>query len=591
MAKNYVCNGAKIECKLCTKPEGTLKVTSNEIKVQDKIFATEGDKEKTNLIFEGNCTKYYPPKPCASVIKPEKWEGVADLIVQDQKALLEDSIIMCSYGGVPIKITDHLQVNQPTQLQPVAAPVIDPIDEPTIYSLEWKSNKEAKGKNDTVDFPDEVIEKTEVGNKIWLEAQTMGFFPGEELSFEITEETEKITLLKTSATIDAQGKVKILIGSFKNKEDELVGNPNPYKLKAIAKYDNIEKKADLQIDPPYYEIIDQQKGTNIVRVNEEGTTLMQIKHEFLNVGESIAQVKYNTSATITNRGTVVVSQFKQEISSRGEEVWYYKNSLGTFEGSLAEAKQVFPDVEFDDLKTPPPIDRSNPEFANLEIPPNQPLKWETINEFDAEQNGGKPTDWESWADATQTALDVIGMIPAVGIFADCLNGLISLSRGNYGDAALNFSAMVPILGTAVTVGKLAKKVKKATDKIEGVYDLVVKNTDKIKGYIGQSKDLTKRIEKHFGKRGKLKETIKQGQEIIYKMPGSTKVEREMYEQFAILKKYGENWKDAKKMINKVNPMGGRFDLKTEKGLQEFFKEAEKVANKYKLPKEFPRIDF
>ena len=35
MAKNYVCNGAKIECKLCTKPEGTLKVTSNEIKVQE----------------------------------------------------------------------------------------------------------------------------------------------------------------------------------------------------------------------------------------------------------------------------------------------------------------------------------------------------------------------------------------------------------------------------------------------------------------------------------------------------------------------------------------------------------------------------
>ena len=145
MAKNYVCNGAKIECQLCTKPEGTLKVTSNEIKIQDKLFATEGDKEKINLVFEGNCKKsWMQASPCASVIKPEKWQGVADLIVQDQKALLEDSTIMCAYGGVPIKITDHLQINEVGNLQPIAGPFIDPIFEPEILSLEWKSNKEAK---------------------------------------------------------------------------------------------------------------------------------------------------------------------------------------------------------------------------------------------------------------------------------------------------------------------------------------------------------------------------------------------------------------------------------------------------------------
>ncbi len=73
------------------------------------------------------------------------------------------------------------------------------------------------------------------------------------------------------------------------------------------------------------------------------------------------------------------------------------------------------------------------------------------------------------------------------------------------------------------------------------------------------------------------------------MPGSTKKQREIYEQYVILKKYGENWKDPvlKKLINKVNPVGGRFDLKSEKGLDEFYKYVEeKIFTKWDLPKEF-----
>ena len=243
MAKNYVCNGAKIECQLCTKPEGTLKVTSNEIKVQDKIFATEGDKEKTNLIFEGNCKKStWQASPCASVIKPEKWEGVADLIVQDHKALLEDSTIMCAYGGVPIKITDHLQKSEPKELQPVAAPVIDPIDGPMLYGLEWKSNKEGKSKEKTIDVADKVIEKTVVGEKVWLEVYTMGMFPGEKLTFEIVEEKDQNTILfSTSGTIDNTGNVKIQLKSEGNKGEN-------YKLIAKAIYnETTTAKANLQI--------------------------------------------------------------------------------------------------------------------------------------------------------------------------------------------------------------------------------------------------------------------------------------------------------------------------------------------------------
>lgn len=344
-------------------------------------------------------------------------------------------------------------------------------------------------------------------------------------------------------------------------------------------------------------IIDQTKGTDILRVNEEGTALMQVKHEFVNVGESIAQVKYNTSATVTTRGTVIVSQFKQEISSRGEDVFYYKNSLGTFEGTLQDAANAFPDVDFSDIKIPPQnTQKKNPEFDNLGISwdSSKPLEWRTINEYDAEQNGGKPATWDKWKidtdkalDAFQTALDVAGLVPGAGEVADCLNGLISLARGNYADAALSFAAMIPVIGGVATATKQAKKVAKA----EGVYDLIVKNGDDVKGYVGQSENVFKRIADHFKPtKGKLKHTVKQGEPIIHKMPGSLPREREIYEQFVILKKYQGQINPEKnplaKLLNKVNPVGGRFDLKTPKGRELFEKEALEVAKKYNLPTTF-----
>lgn len=142
MGKNYVCNEAKIECQLCSKPEGTLLVTSNQVKVQDVFFATEADNTKANLIFEGTCAKSPGGSaPCIGVIVPDKWMNTADALIQDNKALLEDSMIMCNYGGVPIRIIDDKQIHEPTQLLPIMAPVILPIEEPMVISLEWKSNR------------------------------------------------------------------------------------------------------------------------------------------------------------------------------------------------------------------------------------------------------------------------------------------------------------------------------------------------------------------------------------------------------------------------------------------------------------------
>ncbi len=364
-------------------------------------------------------------------------------------------------------------------------------------------------------------------------------------------------------------------------------------------------ETSINVQLPDREIKDQKKETNIVRVNEEGTTLMQIKHEFLNVGESIAQVKYNTSATVTERGTIVVSQFKQEITSRGEEVWYYQNSVGTFEGTLAEAQIAFLDVDFSDLKNPDLIvDKNNPDFSTADFSKTQqPLKWETINEFDAEKdNGGKPTNWKKWADATQTALDVVGMIPVVGEIADCINGVISLARGNYADAALSFAAMIPFFGNAVTGAKIIKKAKKLkkivnTEDTKGAYDLIVKNGDDIQGYVGQSKNIYQRFIQHFNpKKGKLVHNVVKKGSIIHKMKGSIKLEREIYEQFIILEKYGgditkKGSEKLHKLLNKVNPVGGRFDLKSDAGKDLFMEEAIKIAKKYDLPTTFDPLTF
>ena len=74
------------------------------------------------------------------------------------------------------------------------------------------------------------------------------------------------------------------------------------------------------------------------------------------------------------------------------------------------------------------------------------------------------------------------------------------------------------------------------------------------------------------------------------MKGSTKLEREMYEQYIILKKYGgeisRKGEELKYLLKKVNPVGGRYKLGTPLGDKEFYEAADKVIKKYSLPSTF-----
>ncbi len=121
---------------------------------------------------------------------------------------------------------------------------------------------------------------------------------------------------------------------------------------------------------------------------------------------------------------------------------------------------------------------------------------------------------------------------------------------------------------ATNAGKnVENSLANATSKTStgGVYDLTTSSGK----YVGQSKNFMQRIMQHFSKNGKLN-----GQTLIddvyNAMPGSTKLEREVYEQF-LINKYG----GPSNMINKVNPMGGRMDT--------FYNMIDDVITKYNLP--------
>ncbi len=112
---------AKIQCTLCTNPQGILKVNFDTPTTQDKLTATVVEKDMRSLIFTGTCTKSpNSAAPCASVMQLGDWKDVGTLKVQDQFPLLKKSTIPCNYGGSTIEITDSGQRSEPAEVPPGA---------------------------------------------------------------------------------------------------------------------------------------------------------------------------------------------------------------------------------------------------------------------------------------------------------------------------------------------------------------------------------------------------------------------------------------------------------------------------------------
>lgn len=100
--REVVMHGAKLKCEYA-QGLGDLVVTSNELQLQDKLWATQGDgNNMINLQFKGTCghpkwpAKNMQPPPCMSVIKLSPWEKLGTTIVQDQRVLVKESCITCN---------------------------------------------------------------------------------------------------------------------------------------------------------------------------------------------------------------------------------------------------------------------------------------------------------------------------------------------------------------------------------------------------------------------------------------------------------------------------------------------------------------
>jgi hypothetical protein len=66
-----------------------------------------------------------------------------------------------------------------------------------------------------------------------------------------------------------------------------------------------------------------------------------------------------------------------------------------------------------------------------------------------------------------------------------------------------------------------------------------------------------RTKSHFYKNSKFSDFSLKANPKRYFMPGSTKLEREVFEQFLII---NSNKLGVRRLLNVVNPMGGRVDL-------------------------------
>ncbi|MEX6687664.1 PAAR-like protein [Danxiaibacter flavus] len=104
----YVNEQGKVSCTFCSCLIGDIKVTSTEVKLQDALWATAGDKnDAANIQFKGVCNhskwgRYKPP--CSGVIQLGEWKNLSNTIIDSHPALLRKSAIPCNISGQDIKI-------------------------------------------------------------------------------------------------------------------------------------------------------------------------------------------------------------------------------------------------------------------------------------------------------------------------------------------------------------------------------------------------------------------------------------------------------------------------------------------------------
>lgn len=336
--REVVMHGAKLKCPYAQAP-GDLKVTSNEIKLQDQLWATDGDgNNMVNLQFKGTCghpkwpAKNMSPPPCMSVIKLSPWENLGTSIVQAQTVLVKESFITCdpdfnAASPKPIPQVESIK----SEIQNDETPkIIDayfvkwlsekgaPVEkEEEVYNKKLGKKVSVKKKIETKKISTEKISERGLSYQVALIVETEGLSGKKikikiksgknkvltdvdgELSLIDLKDVEKVTDASKYAGIKAKSEFEIEVDNFAN--DPAIENSAQFKNKAVIKLMLNQRADDLSFDlakliqassdkeaSVYIEVTSDEP--KIEYLGKEGSG--SLKNTFLNGEEAYFKIKY-----------------------------------------------------------------------------------------------------------------------------------------------------------------------------------------------------------------------------------------------------------------------------------------------------------
>ncbi|PIF46479.1 uncharacterized protein DUF4280 [Chryseobacterium sp. 52] len=336
--REMVMHGAQLKCPYAQAP-GEMKVTSNEIKLQDQPFATKGDgNNMVNLQFKGNCghpkwpARNMSPPPCMSVIKLSPWDNLGTSIIQEQTVLVKESFINCDpefNAAAPSPIPQAASIK--SEIQNTEIPkIIDayfvkwisekgtPVEkEEQVYNKKLGKKVPVKKKVETTKISTEKISERGLSYQVALIVETEGL-SGKKVKVKIKsgknkvltdvdsevslidlKDVEKVTDATKYAGIKAKTEFEIEVDNFAN--DPTVENSAQFKNKAVIKLMLNQRADDLSFDlaklitassdkeaSVYIEVTSDEP--KIEYLGKEGKN--NLKNTFLNDGATYFKIKY-----------------------------------------------------------------------------------------------------------------------------------------------------------------------------------------------------------------------------------------------------------------------------------------------------------
>ncbi|KXH84963.1 PAAR-like protein [Chryseobacterium kwangjuense] len=335
--REMVLHGAELKCPYAQGP-GELKVTSNEINLQDKIFATKGDgNNMVNLQFKGTCghpkwpARNMSPPPCMSVIKLSPWQNLGTSVIQEQTALVKESFINCdpefnaaSPSAIPqaASIKSEIQTNDAPKILDAyfvkwTSEKGTPVEkEEEVYSKQKGKKVTVKKKVETTKIATEKISERGLSYQVALIVETEGL-SGKKIKVKVksgktkvlTEvdadlglidltDVEKVTDASKYAGIKAKTEFEVAVDNFAN--DPTIENSAEFKNKAVVRLMLNQRADDLSFDlakliaastdkeaSVYIEVTSDEP--KIEYLGQEGKN--SLKNTFLNGGQYF-KIKY-----------------------------------------------------------------------------------------------------------------------------------------------------------------------------------------------------------------------------------------------------------------------------------------------------------